>query len=125
MSVGADVSVSSAAGWKSLEAAAERRDPSAVGRVAREFEALLMGELWKSAAKPLGFSNLLDGGQAGRMYRERFFQEAARAAVESRPSAVAIAIQRRLEASQDAGTGHDAGRNENRRVRTAAEGDTQ
>ena len=40
------------------------------------------------------------------MYREHFFQEAARAAVESRPSALAAAIQRRLDAT--VGTQEDA-----------------
>ena len=88
----------STAGWTTLEAAAERRDAGASERVAREFEALLLGELWKSAARGLGFSSLMDGGPAGRMYRERFFQEAVRTAVESRPSALASAIQRQLAA---------------------------
>ena len=56
----------------SLEAMAA--DPSRVDReqVAREFEAMLLAQVWKGALRSTGGSKLLDGGSAGRMYRELF-----------------------------------------------------
>ncbi len=47
---------------------------------AREFEGLLLGMLLRSATQPLAGESLLDGGSAGRMYRELFFEEIARLA---------------------------------------------
>lgn len=43
----------------------------------RSFEAYFLGELLRIAT-PKDSTGMLDGGQAGRMYREHFFQEIAR-----------------------------------------------
>ncbi len=63
---------------RELSAMASGERPLDTGRVAREFEALLLAEMMKTASKPLGVSGILDGGSAGKMYREMFLDEVAR-----------------------------------------------
>ena len=46
----------------------------------REFECMLIGTLLRQASQPIAGGSLLDGGSAGRMYRELFYQEIARIA---------------------------------------------
>ena len=48
----------------------------------KAFEAYFLGELLKQAA-PQGGTGLFDGGQAGRMYRDHFYQELARVIAEN------------------------------------------
>lgn len=60
---------------RTLGAAAERNDPGARREVAREFEALLVGEMMKQASKPMLKEGLLSGGSAGRMWREMFLDQ--------------------------------------------------
>ncbi len=74
-------------------AASEKPEPAAV---AREFEALLVGELTRQAAKPLPGTRPLDGGSAGRLYREQFFQEVARLAAARGGLGIAAAIERQI-----------------------------
>lgn len=49
-----------------------------IATAAREFEGLLLGNLQQSSAKPLFGEHPLDGGSAGRMYREMWLQELSR-----------------------------------------------
>lgn len=63
---------------RELSAMASGERPIDPRRVAREFEALLLAEMMKTASAPLGISGVLDGGSAGRMYRELFLDEIAR-----------------------------------------------
>lgn len=67
-----------AADAPTLEAMAA--NPSTIDRaeVAREFEALLLAQVWKGALASTGTSKLLDGGSAGQMYREMFIDEVMR-----------------------------------------------
>ncbi len=51
---------------------------------AREFEAFLLHRMLKSATRPVGGPHLLDGGPAGRLFRDLFLEEAARLAVAGR-----------------------------------------
>ena len=63
---------------RELSAMAKGERPIDPGRVAQEFEALLLAEMMKTATAPLGVSGILDGGSAGQMYREMFLDEIAR-----------------------------------------------
>lgn len=54
-----------------------------LGEAVRDFEALLLGTLLRAGTKPLAGRTLLDGGSAGRMYREMLLQELARQATRS------------------------------------------
>ncbi|MCP3983644.1 MAG: hypothetical protein GY723_04605 [bacterium] len=65
-------------GLRSLGAAAERNDAGALQKVAREFEALLVGEMMKQASKPLLEEGMLSGGSAGRMWNEMFLDQIVR-----------------------------------------------
>ena len=56
-----------------------RGDPEARREVAREFEALLVGEMMKAASRSGFGGHLLDGGSAGRMWQEMFIDHVARA----------------------------------------------
>ena len=47
-------------------------------RVAGEFEAMLIGQIWKQAMKPLGVSHVLSGGSAGQIYQDLFVEELSR-----------------------------------------------
>ncbi len=70
--------------------------------VAAEFEALLLGEVWKGAMRPMGFGDGLDGGPAARMYRDRFIEEVMREATKARSSAMTALIERELRAADTA-----------------------
>ena len=63
---------------RSLGAAAERNDSGAQRKVAREFEAMLVGEMMKQAGKPMLGEGLLSGGSAGRMWQEMFLDQIVR-----------------------------------------------
>ena len=61
----------------------------------RTFEAYFLGEMLRIAA-PKGESSLLDGGQAGRMYREHFHQELARIVAEHGGVGIADSLEGQL-----------------------------
>lgn len=65
---------------RALSGLGSRRDPEARQQVAREFEALLVGEMMKSASKPLLAEGALSGGKAGRMWQELFLEQLVRQA---------------------------------------------
>jgi len=68
-------------------------------RVAQEFEALLIGQMMKQAVS--SSSSTLDGGSAGRMYRELFLQEVARRIAARGGFGLARTLEDRLEAAPD------------------------
>ena len=55
---------------------------ASLSEATREFEGLLVGTLLRLSSQPIAGEGLLDGGSAGRMYRELFFQEIARIAAQ-------------------------------------------
>jgi len=74
-----------------------RRDaPLDTGVVAREFEAMMIGEMIKSSAKPLFSDGLLSGGSAGQMYREQFMDSVAEAAAARGGLGIAREVERQL-----------------------------
>jgi len=68
-------------------------------RVAQEFEALLIGQMMKQAVS--SSSSTLDGGSAGRMYRELFLQEVARRMAARGGFGLARTLEDRLQAPPD------------------------
>ena len=88
----------------SLEAMAA--DPSKIdgARVAREFEALLLAQVWKGALEPSGASKLLDGGSAGQMYREFFIDEVVRRVASSQGLGLADGIVARMHSTTNTET---------------------
>ena len=83
-----------------LGAEAARNDPAARRRVAREFEALLMGEMLKQAQRPLLGDAPLSGGSSARMWREMFLDQALRSGTGG--FGLADAIERELGAGAHA-----------------------
>lgn len=75
--------------------------------VAREFESHLLGEVMKLGSRPLVESTLLDGGSAGRMFRDYFYQEVVRKA--SQNSGFGIATQLEAEIVRVDGRGASGG----------------
>ena len=67
--------------------------PESSAQAFRDFEALLLGEVMKSAQRPLAGGHILDGGEAGKMYRELFADAVAQQISESG----GIGIAARLE----------------------------
>lgn len=82
---------------RSLEALGGRDDPDARRKVAREFEALLVGEMTKLAHKPVFGETLLDGGSSARMWQELYLEQVVRA------GSGRFGIASQLEASLPAG----------------------
>lgn len=62
----------------------------------RSFEAYFLGEMLRIAA-PSNPSSLFDGGQAGRMYREHFYQELARIIAENGGVGIATSLSGQLD----------------------------
>ena len=77
-------------------AALARGETPPPARVAREFEALLLSQLARQLSQPLPGTRPLDGGSAGRMYREQFFQQVTRLAAERGGFGLAEALERQL-----------------------------
>ncbi|MCG8587846.1 MAG: hypothetical protein MJE66_01000 [Proteobacteria bacterium] len=70
-----------------LALAADRPRPGstpgiAPKQAAEEFDAYLVGVLLKSASQPLLGESLLDGGPGAKLYRDQYYEELARLAVE-------------------------------------------
>ncbi len=74
-----------------------------IGEAARAFEAHYVGQLLKTGTKPVTGEGYLDGGPAGRMYREMFYQELARIASQRGGFGVADAIERQVKQSSHTG----------------------
>jgi len=89
---------------RALQAMAQRDAPLDTGVVAREFEALLIGEMLKSSAKPLFSNGMLSGGSAGQMYREQFMDAVAEATAARGGFGIGRAIERQLKSQSAAGT---------------------
>ncbi len=83
---------------RALGAAAERREGGALKSVAREFEALLVGQMMKQASKPMLGEGLLSGGSAGRMWQEMFLDQVVHQGAGS--FGLADAIERELGAGR-------------------------
>ncbi|HVP29079.1 MAG TPA: rod-binding protein [Myxococcota bacterium] len=83
--------VSSVAGAR---APAPLRRETTLADAARQFEAYLVGEMLNSATRSPLNSGLLDGGDAGRMYREMFHQEIARLIAQRGSFGIAAAVER-------------------------------
>jgi Rod binding domain-containing protein len=66
-------------GLPPVNAFAQRAAPGPEAAV-NEFEAYLIGEMLRRATKSESESTPLDGGPAGRMYRELFYEEIGRIA---------------------------------------------
>jgi len=62
----------------------------------RSFEAYFLGEMLRVAA-PSHPSGLFDGGEAGRMYREHFYQELARIVAENGGVGIATSLAGQLD----------------------------
>ena len=67
----------------------------------RSFDAYFIGEMLKRSA-PEGQAGLFDGGQAGRMYRDHFYQELARIIAENSDFGVSSSLAGSLEAPLEA-----------------------
>ncbi len=63
---------------RGLEGLGTRTDPAARKAVAREFEALLVGEMTKIANKPVFGEPVLGGGSSSRMWQEMFLEQVVR-----------------------------------------------
>jgi Rod binding domain-containing protein len=72
---------------------------------ARQFEAFLVGQLLRTGSEPIAGKTPLDGGSAGRMYRELFLEEVARLAASRGDFGLADEIERQWSASSGAGSG--------------------
>lgn len=69
----------------------------------RSFEAYFLGEMLRISA-PSNPTGLFDGGEAGRMYREHFYQELARVVAENGGVGIAASLEGQLgraKASED------------------------
>ncbi len=82
---------------RELSTMASGQRPIDADRVAQEFEALLLAEMMKTASKPLGVSEILDGGSAGKIYREMFLDEVARMSAARGGLGLAKAIAEQLQ----------------------------
>ncbi len=64
----------------------------------RAFDAYFIGEMLKRSA-PQGSTGLFDGGQAGRMYRDHFYQELARIIAENSDFGVSSTLAGSLDST--------------------------
>ncbi|MEM7409218.1 MAG: rod-binding protein [Myxococcota bacterium] len=87
-------------GLRSLEAMAAGGERLSVERVAGEFEALLIGQIWKQAMKPLGVSHVLSGGSAGRTYQDLFIDELSRRSALTKGLGLAEELRGQLRPSE-------------------------
>ena len=77
-----------------------KREPEvARERAAKEFEAMILGEMMKSGSKPVMGETLLDGGSAGRMAREQLYSQLALEATSK--SGLGLARQLNRSSSED------------------------
>lgn len=63
---------------RGIEGLGSRTDPESRKAVAREFEALLVGEMTKIANKPVFGEPVLGGGSSSRMWQELFLEQVVR-----------------------------------------------
>ncbi len=69
----------------------------------REFDSYFLGEMLRIAAKPAQEEGFMDGGSAGRMYRDFFLQEIARIVAKHGDFGVAGQLTGELQVASDAG----------------------
>lgn len=69
-----------AGGLRALAGGAGAESGPSLREAARAFESLLVQQMLRQADRPLAGERWLDGGPAGRMYRELFFEEIAKLA---------------------------------------------
>ena len=74
-----------------------------LAQAAREFEGYLGGAMLRLGSKPLGGESLLDGGSAGRMYRELFYEEVARLAAQGTGFGIADLLRQGVREPQGEG----------------------
>ncbi len=85
-----------------LETTAALRGPAPPGpgvaprEAGAEFESFLLGRILRQATQPIGGETLLDGGSAGRMYRELLYEEMSRVAAEQRSLGIAEMVARQM-----------------------------
>ena len=110
MSLPANLPIGAAGRPGALQAlvALSKSETPSIREVAQEFEALLVGELTRQAGNPLPGTQPLDGGSAGRMYREQFFQEVSRLAAERGGFGIAEAIERQLSSAASEADGESS-----------------
>ena len=63
-----------------LPAAPSAPEKTDMNRAVQEFEAYFLGEMLRVSSRTSSTNGLLDGGDAGRMYREMFLEEIGRLA---------------------------------------------
>ena len=83
--------ITSTSALTELQSLSTAKGPAATRRVAQEFEAMIVGEMLRSASKPMMGSHPLDGGSAGRMAREQFLSELSQ--IVSRGHGIGLARQ--------------------------------
>lgn len=72
-----------------------------LAEAAREFEGFLVGALLRVGTRPVAGPTPLDGGSAGRMYREMLYQETARLAAARGDFGVASLLERQARGPQE------------------------
>lgn len=77
---------------------------------ARDFESWFVAHWLQEASKPMLGETALDGGQAGRMYRDEWQSELARHATAGRGLGFADAIVRNVERGNHDGSGKESSR---------------
>jgi Rod binding domain-containing protein len=77
---------------------------------ARDFESWFVAHWLQQASKPMLDDTALDGGQAGRMYRDEWQSELARHATAGRGLGFADAIVRNVERVSQNGSGKESNR---------------
>ncbi len=83
---------------RALGGQVERGGAEARRQVAREFEALLVGEMMKQATRPTLGDTPLSGGSAARMWQEMFLDQVVRSGAGR--FGLAEAVERELEGAK-------------------------
>jgi flagellar protein FlgJ len=78
------------------EPASQERDRLAVKKVARDFESMFVGMMFKSMRETVGKDSLTDGGHGEEIYRSMLDQEYAKASSEGRGIGLAGLIEKEL-----------------------------
>ncbi|MFQ5416757.1 MAG: rod-binding protein [Myxococcota bacterium] len=74
-----------------------------LAQAAREFEGYLVGAMMRVGTRPLSGESLLDGGSAGRMYREQLYEEVARLAARGEGFGIARLLEGAARVTESAG----------------------
>lgn len=79
--------------------------PPTLTEAARLFEGILLQQMLRLADRPISGERMLDGGSAGRMYRELFLERVARLASERGVFGVARLLEAGISAPDGDATG--------------------